>query len=60
MVVFIGGNITSMNTATVETHISEVKVYTTATVSHGIVKEVGSAIDNALKFNTYVFNTGMT
>jgi|GEM_PF-4903428 len=48
------------SSSSIETSIGEVNIYTAATDSHGIAKEVGSAIDNALKFNTYAFDTGMT
>lgn len=54
----IGGNTTSMNTTTVETHISEVKVYTAATDAQGIAKDMSGAL--AFNMNTYSFDSGLT
>lgn len=55
------GNATSrVSSSTVETHIGEVNVYTAATDSHGIAREIGLALDNALRFNTYAFDSGLS
>ena len=54
----IGGNTTSMNNTTIETHIGEVKVFTIATDAQGIAKDMNNAL--AFNMNTYVFDSGIT
>lgn len=52
------GNKTS--STSIETSIGEVKIYTAATDSQGIAKEIAPALDNAFRFNTNVYDSGLT